>query len=304
MTRVGTTIRRSTRGFTLVELMTVSFILAMIMGAIMATFTIGNRSMKTADERVELRQTAHLVFGRLERELSSLWVPPTDPDPGQTLAVMGDVAGTGGITDDASGITGAGDLGTDAAAEELTPAVYGEPGDMSRDESPRIEFLTVLPPEFGTDRHRVDVVQLVYFVDTDPQTPEEGLIRGVNRYVDLGEQEETTELEVMTEHVTAMEIQYFNPESEDWEDAWESQDVPLAILFTITFDDDEDDEEPLILTGTVTPPDVLSAPVGEAFMDTQAAGGGDGTEDVPEDEMPSEQDMQDMIDAAEGAVGP
>ena len=44
---------RRGRGFTLVELMTVSFILAMIMGAIMATFTIGNRSMALADQRVD-----------------------------------------------------------------------------------------------------------------------------------------------------------------------------------------------------------------------------------------------------------
>ena len=155
---------RRGRGFTLVELMTVSFILAMIMGAIMATFTIGNRSMALADQRVDLNQTAHLITSRLERELSSLWAPfpdPTHPRPCRCSE-----------TPWATSKRQRGPLPLTWERRRRThAALYGYPGDVARDESPRIEFLMAVPPSFETNRQRTDVVQVIYYVDMDPQTP-------------------------------------------------------------------------------------------------------------------------------------
>lgn len=292
---------RRGRGFTLVELMTVSFILAMIMGAIMATFTIGNRSMALADQRVDLNQTAHLITSRLERELSSLWAPFPDPDSSETLSVLGDTLGG-----DQQAATGATPTDMGATEEGLTPPLYGYPGDVARDESPRIEFLMAVPPSFETNRQRTDVVQVIYYVDMDPQTPEKGLIRGVNRHVDLGDAEDTTEFEVLSEHVASFEVQYYNPETEEFEAAWESQTLPMAILFSLVFDNEEDDEGPISLIGTVTPPRRVGAAVGESFMGGQETG-------AQETMQPTEQEggmgggaaqMDQLIDTIAGGMGP
>lgn len=290
---------RRDRGFTLVELMTVSFILAMIMGAIMATFTIGNRSMALADKRIDINQTAHLILSRLQQELSSLWVPFPEPDSSETLSVLGDTLGSG--TEASAGTTA---TGLAATEREETPPLYGSSGDVAKSESARIEFLTAMPPQFGTERQRVDVGLITYYLDVDPQTPEQGLIRGVNRYVDVAKPEETTEFEVLSEYVTALEFQDYNPETQEFEDTWESQTLPGAILFSLTFDDEEDNEAPLTLVGTVTPPRLIGGVVGEGFTGGQETGTQEPTETV---EQPGtgvgQQELEQLMGAISGGAG-
>jgi len=295
--------RRLRRAFTLIEMITVCFILAMVLSAIFATFSVGNRSAEIVAQRTELYQTARIVSNRMYTELSSLWSPFPDPEAAEVQGDDGIVLpdSTGGSTqptDDVSAATGQSDS-TD------TPPITGTPADSGQGLSCSIEFLTALPPQQHGDAPRTDVALVTYYVDTDPTTPEEGLLRGENRYVDLGDAEETTSFEVVSPLVTQLDITYYDPDSAEWVDTWDATTLPTAVLFSLTVDDPEDGEDPLVVTHTVTFPRQLGQELGSSFTSEEATGaegsGGDqGASPTGEAAGGAGTDYEDLINAAAG----
>lgn len=259
--------RSRSLGFTLIELMTVSVILAVVVGGIFATFTAGQRSMAVVDDRTDLHQVAWLINAQLTRELRSLYVEIPDPDAAAATAETG------------SGMGGAADVGALSAViageetEESIPPLRGEAAQGGRDQSARVEFLTILPPEVHEAGPRVQVAQVGYYVDLDSQTAEQGLVRTENRYPGLGEPAETTTVEVISELVVDLQLQYYDPEEGEWVSEWDSETPPRAVLFTLTVDDPNDKEEPLLTTGTVTMPRQLGKTVGESLRSSDSGGG-------------------------------
>ncbi len=256
--------RRLRRAFTLIEMITVCFILAMVLSAIFATFSVGNRSAEIVSQRTELYQTARIVSNRLYTELSSLWAPFPDPEAAEVQGDQGivlpdDAADASLATDDVSGLT------ADAEEETETPPLYGEAANSAQGLSCSIEFLTALPPEQHGEVARTDVVLLTYYVDMDPTTPEEGLIRGENRLFDLGDSEETTTFEVVSPLVTELDITYYDPDNAEWTDTWENTTLPTAVLISITVDDEDDDEDAIVVTHTITFPRQLAQEIGASF---------------------------------------
>lgn len=283
--------------------MTVSFVLSMIMAAILATFTVGQRSMDQVEARTELYQTARLVHARLERELSSLWVPFPETEAVPAESELNPQTGVGTELG-----TEQGNLPTaiEGTTNEQGPIVGMAP-DSARNQSARIEFTTALPPEFGESRHRVDVARVSYWVDLDPATPEEGLVRAVDRYPGLGDPEKTTEIEIYAEHVTDLEIRYYNADEDEWTEEWDSETLPTAVLFTITVDNKNDKEDPVIVSGTVALTRTRGGTVGEAFEGSQTLGegGSAGTASEGASQGPSAEEMENLINqVSAGGGGP
>ena len=73
----------------------------------------------------------------------------------------------------------------------------------------------------------------------------------MNRHVDLGDAEDTTEFEVLSEQSPLRGADY-NPETEEFEAAWESQTLPMAILFSWCSTTRRTMRNPISLIGTVT----------------------------------------------------
>lgn len=254
----------ASRGFTLVEIMTVSAILTLILGGVLASFTLGQRSMDIVDDRTQLYQTARLVHAQLQRELGSLWAPAPDPGAAQETSPTDASAGAG-----ASALLGL----SSGTEEQITAPVKGEPPDPGSGRSSEIEFLTAIPPELTQETSpRVDVLQVVYYVDTDPNTREQGLIRGENRYVDLGDPDQTTVFDEFAPDVVDFEVKYYDPDQQEWVEEWTSQTPPKALLYSITVQGEGGAQETATLTGTIMVPRVLAQQVCSRFTSAGTTG--------------------------------
>jgi len=285
----------ASRGFTLVEIMTVSVILTLILGGVLSSFTLGQRSMAIVDDRTQLYQTARLVQAQLQRDLGSLWAPAPDPEAAQETSPTDTSAGAG-----PGAIPGL----TAGTEEQLTPPVKGEAPNPGSGRSSEIEVLIAIPPELTQETSpRVDVLQVVYYCDTDPETPEQGLIRGVNRYVDVGDPEETTTFDAFAPDVVDFEVQYYDSDQQEWAQEWTSQTPPKALLYSITVQTEGRKEESVTLTGTIVVPRVLAQQVCKRFTSSSTTTGG---ESAPPSGpgtgagMPSPEDLMGMAGSGDG----
>lgn len=251
-TRCGPAGRAMLRGFTLLEMITVCFLLALVLSAIFATFRVGMRSMEIAEERTQLYQTGRLVMGQLHRELSSLWVSAPPPDSA-TSTVLG--------ADETAMDTTSGD------ETEATPPIKGTNANTSSGASSQLEFTCCVPPFLEDTGPQVSVAHLSYYVDVDPSTTEKGLVRAENRYFDLGDAEKTTTVTALAEEVTDFDVKYYDPDEATWVDEWDATTLPTAVLFSLMIDDPEDGEDAITLTHTVTLPRKLGATIGEALQE-------------------------------------
>ncbi len=245
-------------GFTLLEMITVCFLLAMLLSAIFATFRVAMRSMEIAEERSQLYQTGRLLTAQIQRELYSLWVDaPAPADAGATET-----------TSSAAGFS------TGMATEsEATPTLKGSVDTATN--SAQLEMLITPPPYLDDDGlPQVGVVHVSYYIDEDPSTEEEGLVRAENRYIDLGDADQTTEVTPLCEEVTGFDVQYYSADDEAWVDEWDSTELPTAVTYSLTIDDPDDDEDAISLSQTVTLPRKLGAQIGEEVSaDTEVDSG-------------------------------
>lgn len=253
MTRHPTALRLPTRrrGFTLLEMMTVSFLLAILLSAVYATFRVSMHSMEIAERRTQLYHTVRVVTGGIQRDLASLWMQAPAPGESEAAAATSDSDET---------TTG-------------TPTLKGSVSDLGGVASSQLEMLTALAPMLDDPGPQITVAYVSYYLDLDESTVEEGLVRAEDRYVDRGEAEETTTVETLCESVSSFEVRYYHPQDEEWVEEWDSNQLPTAVLVSLTFDDPSGEEESISITQTVALPKNLGGQIGEEIQQSETATG-------------------------------
>ncbi|MCC7491962.1 MAG: prepilin-type N-terminal cleavage/methylation domain-containing protein [Fimbriimonadaceae bacterium] len=199
--------RRHRRGFTLIELLVALTMLGILLTSVYAVFATVGRNVRQVEEEAELTQTARVLLGDLRRELASVY-PIHLPLTAEQQEALGEDSGV---------------------SEEGVISFSGQDlADESGNAVDQLQFTAIVTPLTGA-APRADVAQLTYTIESDPETPEEGLVR---RQVDqpalLPEGLEPPPAKVLTPLASSFEVRYL-PGSEaadaglDPNDPWQTE---------------------------------------------------------------------------------
>jgi len=196
------------RGFTVVELLVASTVVAIVVAASAGVFTAIHKGARKARVRAELAHVGRVVLSMMARDIQSLWAFEANKDE-IIVAVKGEAP-----------------VGEDREAN------------VARDE---LHFVTKSPAEpLGAD-----LVEMSYFVHEDPETGRLALLRRwqapPDEDITLGGAYET-----LTDSVISLAFAFYD--GNEWLDEWDSVSVmPLAVRVTVGLID-ELTGEPLMMS--------------------------------------------------------
>ena len=195
---------RNRDGFTLVELMVALSILAILAGAFYGSFHTSHKAAQSAQNQITINQIARRTLFRIGREIGSSFPMQVTFEDGETALTF--------------------------VAEDLEDAQTGLSLDTLRFTATVNDPRSFTVPSF-------DVVEMYYYIDSDPKTPESGLLRSVGLVPGLvideasGEEQKVTNL---SSQVVSFNCRYFDDEEEAWVNGWENMDLlPAAVEITI-----------------------------------------------------------------------
>lgn len=203
-------------GFTLVELLVVLVLLVffgLAIGGLARTIT---DARDRVDESSETNQLARTILQRISDELASV-IPL--PVPLNTA-------------DEPTGLVNA----TASPTTILTFYHEDTPNLQWGLEEDTLRFTTARGDPRQGNVPQGELIEVAYFVDTDPQTPEQGLVRSVGTLPGLLPEEtqpEQVPREVLSERVVALDFQFYDPDTGEWLGTWERTDM-LPALVSVT----------------------------------------------------------------------
>lgn len=216
-------------GLTLVELIVV-MVLLLFIGLAVAGLV---RSVRDAEQRIEqiseTNQIGRVALRRLTAELSSAFPLPVP------VAEAGiPLEGT-----------------EEVSAEETASTVLSFYHEDSYDTRLGIDLDTLRFTTASADPRRgetpqTELQEVFYFVDTDPQTPEKGLVRVVGTLPGLLSEDASPEQmpsEILSPRVVSLNFRFYDPDAGEWLETWEMTDVlPPLVEITVgvaPFDGDD-----------------------------------------------------------------
>ena len=196
------------KGLTLVEVVVVLVLLVFFGLAVGGLARAINDARQRVTEMGETTQIGRLALQRIANDLVSILPLPVP-------------------LDDATSSLSPTSLPTFSFYHEDTPdARFGLEEDTLR-------FTTVSNDPRRGDVPQTDLVEVAYFVDTDPQTPEQGLVRAVGTLPGLlpdESQPEQTPRENLSERVVSLNFRFYDAETSEWLDTWERTDILPALV--------------------------------------------------------------------------
>ncbi len=212
-------------GFTLIEVLIASSLLAVIGLAIAETLRAARDTDRRFLVRSERRAQEHAIFARLERDLRALM------PPGGTYAagLVGEQNPRQGGMEMLSKPTEESNADTEAARTNSAAPPYNE-----RD---RIT-ISVIPggKRFGTSWPAGSgaIESVVWEIDDDPTTPERGLVRRPTTIREPVTGAPPEPVEVVCAEACGLQLRYFD--GTNWQDTWDSSSqnlIPQAIEITV-----------------------------------------------------------------------
>lgn len=202
------------KGLTLVELVVVLVLLVFFGLAVGGLARTINDARQRVTEMGETMQIGRLVLQRIANDLVSIIPLPVPLDNATSP-----LSPTEGVSP------------TFTFYHEDTPdARFGLDEDTLR-------FTTVSNDPRRGDVPQTDLVEVAYFVDTDPQTPEQGLVRAVGtlpRLLPDESQPEQTPHEILSERVVSLNFRFYDADTGEWLDAWDRTDaLPALVEITV-----------------------------------------------------------------------
>jgi len=196
------------KGLTLVEVVVVLVLLVFFGLAVGGLARAINDARQRVTEMGETTQIGRLALQRIANDLVSILPLPVP-------------------LDDATSSLSPTSMPTFTFYHEDTPdARFGLEEDTLR-------FTTVSNDPRRGDVPQTDLVEVAYFVDTDPQTPEQGLVRAVGTLPGLlpdESQPEQTPREILSERVVSLNFRFYDAETSEWLDTWERTDILPALV--------------------------------------------------------------------------
>ncbi|MCS7223365.1 MAG: hypothetical protein NZ959_02210 [Armatimonadetes bacterium] len=224
-------VRNSTSAFTLTELVVSLVLLVFLALSVHGLVRLVGQAQNQVDRISQVHQVARVVLQSLSSELSSTF-PLTVPQEGTVS--LGDEAGE---QTDAVLLTFYHEDSQDAE------------GRWDRD---TIRFTTVASDPRTASVRRSEIVEVVYYLDDDPQTEETGLVKRIGSHPGLTTEESPRRSELVQEisrQVVSFNVRMFDQEQQVWLDEWEKTDVlPSSLEITIGVVQASEDE-PLARSG-------------------------------------------------------
>ena len=197
-------VRRSrSRGFTLLEVMVAIGIVAMLGVLIYGAFIGMSRSRKNMESVGNRYQQGRQAVDRMARELTSAFL--SGHQPFQQLQNIRETMF----------------LGTD-----------NRPAD-------RVDFTSFAYMRLRADSHESDQCEISYFASNDPQSGNLDLVRRVQKHID-DDPTRGGAVQVLAENIDSFDIRYFDPQTGEWIDSWDSVQpaaqigrIPGAVWITL-----------------------------------------------------------------------
>lgn len=213
------------RGLTLVELVVVMVLLLFVglsIGGLVRTVRDTEQSINRTSE---MNQTGRIVLQRLASELSSVLPLPVVIDETQTTLITPTELGSS----EAGALSGTATSVLTFYHEDALDARSGLDIDTLR-------FTTANADPRRSNSPQADTIEVAYYIDTDPQTPEQGLVRSVGTLPGLLPEDvviERTQAEILSDRVVSLNFRFYDPDIGEWLDTWDYTDV-LPPLVEIT----------------------------------------------------------------------
>ncbi|MCS7185935.1 MAG: prepilin-type N-terminal cleavage/methylation domain-containing protein [Armatimonadota bacterium] len=217
---------RKRRGLTLVELVVVMVLLLFIglsVGGLVRTVKDTEQSINRTSE---MNQTGRIVLQRIASELSSALPLPVVLDETQaTLTTPTEISG----------------LETSSLSEATTSVLtfYHEDASDIRSglDLDTLRFTTANADPRRSSYPQADTIEVAYYIDTDPQTPAQGLVRSVGTLPGLLPEDvaiEQAQPEILSDRVVSLNFRFYDPDTGEWLDTWDYTDVlPPLVEITI-----------------------------------------------------------------------
>ena len=202
---------RNRKGLTLVELVVVMVLVLFIGLAVGGLVRAVRMTESSIVETAEINQTGRVVLQRLVAELTSAFPLPVPVEDATALLLP--TEGATGATTPASVLA--------FYHEDAMDTALGLDMDTLR-------FTTANADPRRSSVPQADTIEVAYFVDTDPQTPEQGLVRSEGSLPGLlPEDAQPIQMptEALSERVVALNFRFYDPDTGEWLETWDWTDV-------------------------------------------------------------------------------
>ncbi|MCS7253905.1 MAG: type II secretion system protein GspJ [Armatimonadota bacterium] len=227
-------------GMTLVELLVTLTIATLLFGGLVFVFRAVGLSEQVCEEQLVLIRAGRVALERISRDLRSCY--PMRVQIPEELAGISAMSLTresstaqissSGILRSPSGSTGITTPNT--ILTFLTEDNYNERLQLDQDS---LRLTAAANDPRSHEQPSYDIVEVAYYIDIDPGTSEEGLVRAVGLLPGLvseratGEEQKRT---VLSPNIWALNFRYFNDTDSQWLDEWHDfEKLPAAVEVTI-----------------------------------------------------------------------
>lgn len=229
---------RRRRGFTLIELMVAMTIFSFLLAAVYFTFRTAQRCVSEADRQSDSNQETRAVLEQLTHDLANLYplkLTQTETSSEQT--------------------------GPASPEEGLSPNQlafnHEDDTDASNDlDLDSLSFVSAATDPAAAQTVCSDLAEITYYVDQDDSTPEEGLVRTVNRLPGLAADPVQPSVTELCPEVVSLNFRFWDDQSGDWVDTWDTPDtLPplLEVTLGIVRRAGEETEQPTVVQTIIEP---------------------------------------------------
>jgi prepilin-type N-terminal cleavage/methylation domain-containing protein len=235
-------IRKTSAGFTLIEVIVAITIFALVILAVANSFRAVSDATRRTQNLSDTYQTARIALNEITKTVHNFYpylamLPPAGEATSTTTAALseeGEKKEQVFIGVDESDRSTGYDLDSISFVAVSTDDVFmllqsgGAVGARRRSRSSTLtDKAEERPPRF-------DIVAVSYYIGTDPQTGREGLLRALDRLPGLASEETGPEVTLLSDKVRSLNLRYFDPFMKEWADAWsEPTYFPTAVMITI-----------------------------------------------------------------------
>jgi type II secretory pathway pseudopilin PulG len=215
------------RGLTLVELVVVMVLLLFIGLSVGGLVRLVRDTEQSINRTTEMNQTGRVVLQRIASELSSAMPLPVITDETQGALMSA---------------TEFGELGAMGTGVSTLPSVLTFYHEDALDTQTGLDLDTLRFTTANADPRRSnspqgDTIEVAYYIDTDPQTLEQGLVRSLGTLPGLLPEDALTVQtlpEVLSERVVSLNFRFYDADTGEWLDTWDYTDaLPALVEITI-----------------------------------------------------------------------
>ncbi len=210
---------RGRRGLTLVELIVVMVLLLFLGLSIGGLVRTVRETEQSINRTAEMNQTGRIALQRIASELSSALPLPVVLDEFRAAS------------------TEFGLLETDetSATPSTVLTFYHEDAFDTRSglDFDSLRFTTANADPRRSISPQADTIEVAYYIDTDPQTLEQGLVRSVGTLPGLLPEDSVLAqplTEVLSDRIISLNFRFYDPDAGEWLETWDYTDVLPALV--------------------------------------------------------------------------